>query len=93
MGEKAKMVVNEYTGLGILLRPDFDVNKFYSSDLKVFITSARKTLEDYKTRTDKAIKDLFELKDMIYNPKTREENFEIQRKITSIIIGLGGYKE
>ena len=55
MGEKAKMIMNEYTGLGILLRPDFDVNKFYSSDLKVFIKTARKALEDYKTKMDKAI--------------------------------------
>lgn len=55
MGEKAKMIMNEYTGLGILLRPDFDVNKFYSSDLKVFIKTARKALEDYKTKMDKAV--------------------------------------
>lgn len=37
---------------------------------------------------DKAIKELFILKDEIYKPETREENFEIQNKISSIIIML-----
>ena len=35
-------------------------------------------------------KELFILKDMIYKPETREENFEIQRKISSIITKLNG---
>ena len=39
---------------------------------------------------DKATNELFILKDMIYKPETREENFEIQRKISSIIKGLNG---
>lgn len=42
---------------------------------------------------DKAIKDLFKLKDIIYKPETREENFEMQRKISSIIKILGSDKE
>lgn len=37
---------------------------------------------------DKAIKELFILKEEIYKPETREENFEIQNKISSIIIML-----
>lgn len=36
----------------------------------------------------KATNELFILKDMIYKPETREENFDIQRKISSIIIIL-----
>ena len=39
---------------------------------------------------DKATNELFILKDMIYKPETREENFEIQRKISSIITRLNG---
>ena len=39
----------------------------------------------YKEVIDKATNELFILKDMIYKPETREENFEIQRKISSII--------
>ena len=34
---------------------------------------------------DKATNELFILKDMIYKPETREENIDIQRKISSII--------
>ena len=37
---------------------------------------------------NKATNELFILKDMIYKPETREENFEIQRKISSIITRL-----
>ena len=41
--------------------------------------------QKYKEVIDKATNELFILKDMIYKPETREENFEIQRKISSII--------
>lgn len=43
-----------------------------------------------KKRIDKATNELFILKNMIYKPETREENFEIQRKISSIIKRLNG---
>lgn len=46
-----------------------------------------------ETNRDEAIKELFILKDMIYKPETREENFEIQRKISSILIELERGKE
>lgn len=46
--------------------------------------------EDYKSRIEKATKDLFELKDMIYKPETRDENIPIQQKISSIIKQLNG---
>ena len=39
---------------------------------------------------DKATNESFILKDMIYKPETREENFEIQRKISLIIKRLNG---
>lgn len=39
------------------------------------------------------IKELFELKDLIYKPETREINFDVQRKISSIIVKLGSDKE
>ena len=49
--------------------------------------------EESKKQKDvinKATNELFILKDMIYKPETREENFEIQRKISSIIKRLNG---
>ena len=39
------------------------------------------------------IEELFELKDMIYKPETREINFDVQRKISSMIVKLGSDKE
>lgn len=50
-------------------------------------------INELQARIDKAIKDLFELKDMIYKPETREINFDIQNKISSIIKDLGSDKE
>lgn len=47
-------------------------------------------LKKQKEVIDKATNELFILKDMIYKPETREENFEIQRKISSIIKILNG---
>lgn len=41
-----------------------------------------------ETNIDEAIKELFVLKTMIYKTGNMEEFFEIQRKITSILIGL-----
>lgn len=46
--------------------------------------------EKQKEVINKATNELFILKDMIYKPETREENFEIQRKISSIIKRLNG---
>lgn len=46
--------------------------------------------QELKEVINKATNELFILKDMIYKPETREENFEIQRKISSIIKRLNG---
>ena len=54
------------------------------------VTSLEQENQKYKEVIDKAINELFILKDMIYKPETREENFEIQRKISSIIKRLNG---
>lgn len=43
---------------------------------------------ELKNTINEAIKDLFELKNMIYKPETREQNFEVQRKISLIIKNL-----
>ena len=50
----------------------------------------REESQRQKEVIDKATNELFILKDMIYKPETREENFEIQRKISSIIKRLNG---
>ena len=50
-----------------------------------YIEQLEQQCRKQKEVIDKATNELFILKDMIYKPETREENFEIQRKISSII--------
>ena len=52
-----------------------------------------KEIERLNNIKKKAINELFNLKDMIYKPETREINFDIQNKISSIIKILGSEKE
>ena len=55
-----------------------------------YIEHLEKQCQKQKEVINKATNELFILKDMIYKPETREENFEIQRKISSIIKRLNG---
>lgn len=55
-----------------------------------YISELEQQCKRQKEVIDKAINELFILKDMIYKPETREENFEIQRKISSLIKRLNG---
>ena len=55
-----------------------------------YIEHLEQQVKKQKEVIDKATNELFILKDMIYKPETREENFEIQRKISSIIKILNG---
>ena len=48
-------------------------------------TKETKEIERLNNIKQKAINELFDLKDMIYKPETREIDFDIQRKISSII--------
>ena len=66
---------------------------FHLRDARImgmFIYELQQESQKYKEVIDKATNELFILKDMIYKPETREENFEIQRKISSIIKRLNG---
>ena len=58
--------------------------------LKDMVLELQEKSQKQKEVIDKATNELFILKDMIYKPETREENFEIQRKISSIIKRLNG---
>ena len=58
--------------------------------LETTLTNENERLNNIKK---KAINELFDLKDMIYKPETREINFDIQNKISSIIKILGSNKE
>lgn len=103
--EEYKNGAKQVAGLGRLgcyqglyyLNKLLEEDKYYSEKLEdsiVFIEShinrIEKENQKYKEVIDKATNELFILKDMIYKPETREENFEIQRKISSIIKRLNG---
>ena len=55
-----------------------------------YIDNLEQQVKKQKEAIDKATNELFILKDMIYKTETRQENFEIQRKISSIIKRLNG---
>ena len=57
------------------------------------INEQQEEIERLNNIKKKAINELFNLKDMIYKPETREINFDIQNKISSIIKILGSDKE
>lgn len=61
------------------------IDNFPHAKITHAIRELQKENQKYKEVIDKATNELFILKDMIYKPETREENFEIQRKISSII--------
>ena len=66
------------------------IDNFPHSKITHAIRELQQENQKYKEVIDKATNELFILKDMIYKPETREENFEIQRKISSIIKRLNG---
>lgn len=58
----------------------------------VELKQAKKEIERLNKIRQQVIDELFELKDMIYKPETREINFDVQRKISSMIVKLGSDK-
>ena len=45
MGERAKVILNEFSAKSMLMRDTVDLNKFYTADLKLMIEVARKEIE------------------------------------------------
>ena len=56
MGERAKIIVDEYVALELLKRNDFDIDKFYSGDLKIFVKTAKKEIDKLSDIINKSIK-------------------------------------
>lgn len=57
------------------------------------VVEKEKEIERLNKIRQQVIDELFELKDMIYKPETREINFDVQNKISSIIKILGSDKD
>ena len=45
MGERAKVILNEYSARDLLKRDKLDLDKFYTADLKLFVEVARKEIK------------------------------------------------
>ena len=71
----------------IAILKDYITNLQHTEDL---YNQLLKDYDELQERIEKATNDLFELKDMIYKPETRDENIPIQQKISSIIKRLNG---
>ena len=46
MGERAKVILNEYSARDLLKRDTLDLDKFYTADLKLFVEVARKEIKN-----------------------------------------------
>ena len=84
------MKIEDYTKYYIQGSDHYLIPKDVFMELFNEMINWREESNKKKEVIDKATNELFILKDMIYKPETREENFEIQRKISSIIKRLNG---
>ena len=66
MGERAKIMLNEYTAKALLKRDDLDLDKFYSTDIKMMVKVAQQELK----KKDNLINEL---------EKWLEENIKISK--------------
>lgn len=75
---KERFNVEEHTTLDGRVLDVFPISHRYIHELE-------QQCKKQKEVIDKVTKELFALKDKIYKPERREKNFEIQKKISSII--------
>ena len=94
--EEIKLEIKKPTGNEIVKKMWDKLDDEEQGFINVMIDRDNKQNEEIERLNNikkKAINELFDLKDMIYKPETREINFDIQNKISSIIKILGSNKE
>ena len=67
MGERAKIMLNEYTAKALLKRDDLDLDKFYSTDIKMMVKVAQQELkkkDNIINELEKWVKDYIEKYDV-----------------------------
>ena len=69
MGERAKVILNEYSAKNLLMRDTLDLDKFYTADLKLFVEVARKEIERLNNKHNKAIEQINDYKIYCENNK------------------------
>lgn len=58
MGERAKVILNEFSAKSMLMRDTVDLNKFYTADLKLMIEVAKQEIKKLQEEKDKEIERL-----------------------------------
>lgn len=58
MGERAKIILNEYSAKSMLMRDAIDLDKFYTADLKLMIEVAKKEIKKLEQENESLKKEL-----------------------------------
>ena len=88
MGERAKVILNEYSAKNLLMRDTLDLDKFYTTDLKLFVEVARKEILRLQTQLqqkENIIKEVREINMYIYNNLANIDYGEVKCKINRVL--------
>lgn len=83
MGERAKIILNEYSAKNLLMRDTLDLDKFYTADLKLFVEVARKEIERLNNIINKGIEAI----NVYQNEKTLSIGYQDLKRIRGILRG------
>ena len=83
MGERAKVILNEYSAKNLLMRDTLDLDKFYTADLKLFVEVARKEIERLNNIINKGIEAI----NVYQNEKTLSIGYQDLKRIRGILRG------
>jgi len=67
VGERAKIILNEWSAKAMLDRENLDLDKFYMADLKLMIEVAKKELKDLNNKIAKLEQENSVLKTQVVN--------------------------
>ena len=80
MGERAKIILNEYSAKSLLMRDTLDLDKFYTADLKLFVEVARKEIKrlnniinELEKNIDDKLKEFEDSKDYLIDGTTLKD--------------------
>ena len=76
MGERAKVILNEYSAKNLLMRDTLDLDKFYTADLKLFVEVARKEIERLNNIINELKKENSRLRKKIKELKEENKQFK-----------------
>lgn len=83
MGERAKVILNEYSARELLKRDTLNLDKFYTADLKLFVEVARKEIERLNNNINKGIEAI----NVYQNEKTLSVSYQDLKRIRGILKG------